>query len=473
MKRFLVFPLILLGLLVCLPKESRAQIPPAPDPACVFCGVNLRTGEAHKPGCRYYSAPKEESSFSSSYSSSYTSSTSTPNPEDINPQLPFKNGKCPECGRTVSGGGYINPDNIHSNCLLGDAIRKYWHYESIWGKAKKRKESDEAWSKMKDAEEEILKVAKKALKRGYPVTYQKPSTHLADYTPEPEHKNNISEPLMDCPTVQLLPQFSSINETNVRYNESVPIADKHEWGMIDEEATLEYFTKINNGRTVSLSDLQYDIERYNHEGGPVALGFHQANGSYVWFVFTKLPNGKYAPATGAINNQTETLINGNKVQTVNVRYEGQGKFLVREYSGGFKQIFNATTGEAITNGPDVGVLNKAVDGKQLVYTQMNNFKIIYDEMGNKIVGGNSIELYNDALVMNTLGAYALYNWRGERLNLDGVDQFVEIKAYNDNELGAFYVLKDMDHGYAVVGKGFRRMGGWYSSFSDAFNAWRK
>lgn len=472
MKRLVVLSFSLFGLFICYPKEGRAQIPPVSDPHCAYCGVNLKTGEAHKKGCKYYSEPEEEESSSSSSSTISTPSTSTAKPDGLNPRLPFANGRCPECGRTVPGGSYINAENIHGNCLLGDAIWKYWHYQGIWGKSKKQKESDEAWKQMKDAEAEILALAEKALKRGYPVNYQKPSTHLADYTPETEHAS-LSEPLMDCPVVKVLPQFSSINESDIRYAESVPITGKHEWGVIDYEATLEYFTRINNGRPISLKDLEYDIERYNHDGGPVVLGFHQANGGTIWFVFTKTPDGKYAPAPGAINNQTETLDNGNKVWTVNVRYEGQGKFLVREYEGGLKQIFNVTTGKAITNGPDVGALNKSVDGKLLVYLQWKNLYYIYDETGKKIVIGNQVEQYSNALVVNMIGIYALYNWRGERLSLEGVDQFAEIKAYNDGEGGTFYVLKDMSRGYAVVGKGFRRMGGWYGSEADALSAWRR
>lgn len=53
--------------LLCLSAAAlQAGIPAPGDPACAHCGVNLKTGEAHKPSCRYYEAPKEEEQSSSS-----------------------------------------------------------------------------------------------------------------------------------------------------------------------------------------------------------------------------------------------------------------------------------------------------------------------------------------------------------------------------------------------------------------------
>lgn len=39
---------------------AKSQIPVPPDPVCAFCGVDLKSEEPHKPGCRYYSPPQEE-----------------------------------------------------------------------------------------------------------------------------------------------------------------------------------------------------------------------------------------------------------------------------------------------------------------------------------------------------------------------------------------------------------------------------
>lgn len=65
MKRLFLLSLTLSAFLAFLPEKVQAQIPPASDPHCAYCGVNLRTGEAHKKGCEYYSEPEDEESSSS------------------------------------------------------------------------------------------------------------------------------------------------------------------------------------------------------------------------------------------------------------------------------------------------------------------------------------------------------------------------------------------------------------------------
>lgn len=80
MKRIVLIALLCLAIM-----SINAQIPQAGDPHCVYCGVNLKTGEAHKSSCPYYEAPNEEESSSSSSSSTSSSSTHlrdyTPLPE--------------------------------------------------------------------------------------------------------------------------------------------------------------------------------------------------------------------------------------------------------------------------------------------------------------------------------------------------------------------------------------------------------
>ncbi|MBR5435452.1 MAG: hypothetical protein IK120_01150 [Muribaculaceae bacterium] len=49
-----------------------AGIPDPGDPHCVYCGVNLKTGEPHKSSCPYYEAPKEEESSHSTHLKDYT-----------------------------------------------------------------------------------------------------------------------------------------------------------------------------------------------------------------------------------------------------------------------------------------------------------------------------------------------------------------------------------------------------------------
>ena len=52
--------------------------------------------------------------------------------------------------------------------------------------------------------------------------------------------------------------------------------------------------------------------------------------------------------------------------------------------------------------------------------------------------------------------------------LDEVSE--EIKAYKNN--GSYYLLKDKDKGYAIVGRGFRRVGNWYKTEEEAHRVWR-
>ena len=87
----------------------------------------------------------------------------------------------------------------------------------------------------------------------------------------------------------------------------------------------------------------------------------------------------------------------------------------------------------------------------------------------------SSKTYNDAIVvMNNIGGekhYTLSNWRGEQLELDGTMWFFDgIKAYNNE--GSYYLLKDNEKGYAVIGRGFRRVGEWFDTEEEAHRAWR-
>ena len=542
MKRILS---ICMCLVVVLTAKAQINIPKVPDPVCALCGVDLKSNAPHKPGCRWYSPPTNDESSSSSSSSSRPS---TPKTSGSTPTMPFENGRCPECGRPCKPLAYINYENIHSGCRLGEAIREYNHYSNLWIKAKKRKVRDEAWSKMQDADIKIKEVAEKALRRGYPVAQtpsypsstsassssssssspsteriklsyecnlckasvmaysineaskefadnpwlhkptcqsykpkpgQNPSTSLKDYTPASEHPM-VSEPLIDMPVCETSPQFSSINESNIRYEKPASLTGKHQWGEIDEAATLAYFKKINHGRPISFQDLKYDIERYNHAGGPVVIGIHQPNGRYSWYVFSRQSNGKFAPVDDNINNQTwwttDRFGRDVKAQTVDVRYEGLGRLVVREYEGGEKFIYN-TSGKIITSGRKVSLVQHAVDGKLLVYSEPDeeggSYRII-DENGHSVASGNSIETYNDAIVvMNDIKGekrFSISNWRGEELRIDGFKFFDGIKAYNNE--GSYYLLKDNEKGYAVIGRGFRRVGEWYDTEEEAHRAWR-
>lgn len=473
----------LFALLAWIPEDGRAQvyIPDPGDPVCAICGVDLKSEVPHKRGCIYYQEPEAEQSSSSSTTTPRPSSQSS----DPTPEVPFKNGRCPECGRSVSAYSYIDPNGAHSGCRLGEAISEYLNCERVFGKAKKRKAIEDAWSKMKDAEERILRVAEEALRRGYPVTQtstysstsSQPSTHLADYTPASEHPM-VSEPLLQSPLVQQAPQFSGINESNITHASFVNFAGRHEWGYIDEAATIEYFNQNFEGGPFTFEDLGYDIERYNHSGGPVVLGARRGDGRIVWIVFVKQPNGKYAPATNSLlNRQTEFVDNyGGKreAETIDVRYRGEGSLIVREYEGGYRRVFNAR-GVLITSGKEVYMFNKLVDGQHMLLRHDNDGYTIYNEDGETVVSGESIDRYDDALIVgNTIAGekkYGLCSWRGKQLEVDGVREFQEIKA--DNFCGSYYVLKDNKKGYALVGDGFKRVGEWYETEVEAHRAWRE
>ena len=288
----------------------------------------------------------------------------------------------------------------------------------------------------------------------------------------------VSEPLLQSPVVQQVPQFSSINESNITHASFVNFAGRHEWGYIDEDATINYFNQNFEGGPFTFEELGYDIERYNHEGGPVVLGARKGDGRIVWIVFVKQPNGKYAPATQSLLNcQTEFVDNyGGKreAETIDVRYRGEGHFIVREYEGGYRRVFNAR-GVLITSGNEVYMFNKSVDGKRMLLLHDNNSYTIYNEDGGIVVSGESIDRYDDALIVgnNVTGEkkYSLCNWRGKQLEVDGVREFQEIKAANF--CGSYYVLKDKKKGYALIGDGFKRVGEWYETENDAHLAWRE
>ena len=409
----------------------QAQIPDPPDPVCAHCGVDLKSQVPHKRSCPYYSAPEEEESSSGSSSSS----SSSKKPSGPTKENPFADGNCPECGAKVRLIGEYNKHRSGCRLGEAYREYYHWWDVSLHDKKKKVRDEayskmQYAYAKCLRVAEEALRrgypttqtpayssssssstptpstsvaqmqiqyecelckarvmaynfndavrlfadnpwVHKPTCPKYKPKPGQNPSTSLKDYTPAQEHPV-VSESLLDMVTCQPTPQFSSINESNIRYDKPMPLTGKHEWGEIDEAATLAYLKKINKGRPTAWKDLEYDIERYNHEGGPVIIGIHQSNGRYFWLVFGKQSNGKYAPVDDSLNRQTEILDDGHgrdvKAQTVDVRYEGQGKFVIREWEGGYKHIYNSS-GNIIATGYKVRLMYKMVDGKQLVYKE--------------------------------------------------------------------------------------------------------
>ena len=408
MKR--IFSFSLLGIFVWMPNVGEAQIPVPPDPSCAYCGVDIKSGEAHKKGCKYYSEPEDDSSSSpSTHLMDYTPQ------QETQPVQPVTNSQ----SQSTSNSSTSSQTSSYQYVPMSVWLRKYVPYTS---------ESEPA---------------------------------------------KVSEPLLDCPTVINLPQFSSINETNVRYDEPKTLAGKHEWGEMPEYYFRKKSTYTMYGN-VKYKDVKYDIERYNHEGGPVILGIHQDNGRYAWFVLVK--RGEYRfDSQSSFNSDQYFYLDGKTPQVVDVRYEGEGRLIIREYEGGYKRIFN-TGGKELVSGYNAGLLHKSVDGKQLLYEttyfekEDKHRTFICDEDGKKIAYGEVVEQYDDAIVTYDKGkGYTIRNWRGQFLNLEYESFFSSVKAFNDN--GSYYIVRYYDH-YAIIARGFRRVGGWYESEEIAHRVWR-
>lgn len=117
MKRLFLLSMALSAFWAMAPVEVQAQIPPAGDPHCVYCGVNLKTGEAHKRGCEYYSEPEREEESSSSNSTHLKDYEPLPEVRSElkmdyeNYQLMYRVGdgnsmvRCPHCGEVTHKSG--------------------------------------------------------------------------------------------------------------------------------------------------------------------------------------------------------------------------------------------------------------------------------------------------------------------------------------------------------------------------------
>lgn len=437
--------LSLITLLALVAMATHAQFSVS-TPHCAYCNVNLTTGEAHKSSCPYYSAPASNDDETSSSSSSPSSSSSTPKPS-------------------------ATPSKPPTTTTTTPAKRKIIPYECNICKASVMTYN------VNDAIKEFDKnpwLHKPTCKNYKPKPGQRPnapSTKLKDYTPAPEHPM-VSEPLIQSPVVKNLPAFSSINETYRRLDKPQPLAGKHEWGEVDEK-WANGFLYDNGTGDFDKEFTHFDYELFNHDGSSVILASHQDNGRYVWYVLLKQPNGKYAPAEGELNNHTN-IIADKKYQTVDVHYDGQGTFIVREYEGVDQHFYNSA-GKLVASGRKVNVLNTAVDGKQVILRGMDAYHddiTLYNEDGKPLVKGEHITMYHDALIVNNYrdNMFSLYNWRGEPVVLDGIMSFEDIQSY-DYE-GSYYLLKDKARGYAVVGQGFRRVGNWYETEEEAHRIWR-
>ena len=506
-----------------------AQIPDPGDPVCVYCEVDLKSQQPHKRGCPYYSEPANESSSSSnsSSSSSISSKPSRPFNERTDVNLDeYGRGRyrCPECGNLHHTGscqlGKVQSEyrRLHNEIRFSDKKWKKKAYrealdrrEELWSELKRR--VNDAWWKKdhptytsssssdsnssSSSSTERIKLTYecnicKASVKAYgineasnifantpwlhkqtcpeykPKPGQNPSTSLKDYTPASE-RPKVSEPLMEMPLRQPAPQFSSINETNIRHEKPVEVIGVHDWGEIDEGLLFSYESEYDEE-----IPREFDIERYNHDKGAVILGTHEDNGRYHWTILERLSNGDLRPVSQQDLKEGRSGYK-NIGELRDVHFEGQGKYIIAEFTSGYRQVYDGK-GDFVRDGYNIRVLGGTVDGKSLLYVgedEQTVASFIINEDGEVIADGHNITQYDDAYVLigDDYPYYNIFNWHGEKLSIEGNTGFEEIKAYNNN--GSYYILKDKEKGYAVVGRGFRRVGDWYDTEEEAHQAWRQ
>ena len=433
MRKLLLSILMMVGAIA-----ASAQVPKASKPVCAYCGVDLTTGESHKSSCRYY---KKEESSEESWAPNFNS-------------IEYKYGNgvmCEQCGKT---NGHV------SDCLIGKTqgyARDYWAKSS---------NSESAKFRIKIYEDNIRLFAKQGREARHRKQAEK-STKLKDYTPASE-RPKVSEPLMDMPLCQPAPQFSGINETNIRHEKPVDIVGEHVWGKIDLGWLAAYAEELGE----DFSN-EFDIERYNHDEGAVILGTHKDNGRYHWTILERLSNGDLRPVSQQ-NLKVGRSGYKNIGELRDVHFEGQGKYIIAEYTSGYRQVYDRK-GDFFRDGYNIKVLGGTVDGKSLLYVGEDEQTVaafIINEDGDVIADGHNITQYDDAYVLigDDYPYYNIFNWHGEKLSIEGNTGFEEIKAYKNN--GSYYLLKDKDKGYAIVERGFRRVGNWYKTEEEAHRVWR-
>lgn len=99
-----------------------------------------------------------------------------------------------------------------------------------------------------------------------------------------------------------------------------------------------------------------------------------------------------------------------------------------------------------------------------------SLNLIIDEDGEVIADGHDIEQYDDAIIVRNGNRCHLSNWRGDFLQIENIDTFEDINAFNNG--GSYYLLKDRDEGYAIIGRGFIRYGDWYDTEEEAHRIWK-
>ena len=496
MKRFLIL-IITLGFAASV---SYAQIPQVPEAACAYCGVQMtKNGKLipnvkHKSTCKYY--VNEEESSSSNSSSASTSSRSSRGDEPYTDSDSFKDvdgkpltnreyweilmGSCTYCGAK-------NNHSHQADCTIGKSYKWYKEYSEQgkkWDAIRMR--DNIVMMKLNSSGGKALlasirnpggaKPAASTSSASKPTnTSTSTSTSLKDYTPAPEKpKPTVGKPIMDRPVMTRVAEHSGINEHKIVYDKLQSIEGEHPWGTVD----MNDFRRAQKGGWGVFAD--YDIERYtNTPKGVVVLGKRQKDGHILWITLSyDKDSGKYR-AYEAENEDKD--LKGNTVYLKDIRFEGEGEIIVREYSEGYKKVGNVF-GKYIDAGYNIKVLPMKVDGHRIIaHSQDPTRKLdkeifIYDDTGKKIANGEELEYFDDAIIARSKDFSTLYNWKGQSIYFDkggwNSNYMDEIQAFTSSR-GRYYVIKVKDGKYALIAQDFRQIGGYYSSAQEAHDAWNR
>ena len=496
MKRFLVL-IIALGFAA---SASYAQIPPVSDAACAYCGVKLtHNGKPipnvkHKSTCKYYE--KEEESSSSNSSSTSTSSRSSRGDEPYTDSDSFKDvdgkpltnreyweillGSCTYCGAK-------NNHSHQPDCTIGRSYKWYKEYSEQgkkWDAIRMR--DNIVMMKLNSSGGKALlasirnpggaKPAASTSSASKPSnTSTNTSTSLKDYTPAPEKpKPSVGKPIMDRPVMTRVAEYSGINEHKIVYDKLQSIEGEHPWGTVD----MNDFRRAQKGGWGVFAD--YDLERYtNTPKGVVVLGKRQPDGHILWMTLLyDKDSGKYR-AFEAENEEKD--LKGNTVYLKDIRFEGEGEIIVREYSEGYKKVGNVF-GKYIDAGYNIKVLPMKVDGHRIIaHSQDPTRKLdkeifIYDDTGKKIANGEELEYFDDAIIARSKDFSTLYNWKGQSIYFDkggwNSNYMDELQDFTSSR-GRYYVIKVKEGKYALIAQDFRQIGGYYSTTQEAHDAWNR
>ena len=495
MKRNTITLTVALISFLLIHEGTYAQVTPVSNAACAECGG---VG-SHKPSCRHYVAPNNDSESSSQSSSTTLKPNVRQSTKGDEPYTDSNNFSSVE-GKPLTNKEYwsilmdactvCGAKNNHSHtedCVIG---RSYKWYKEYSNQGKKwdaiRMRDNIVQLKLNTAKGKAMLAAMRNTSGSKPSnstttsSVSKPSTNastsLKDYTPAPEKpKLAVGNPVMPRPVMVRTPEFSGINEHSIVYDKPQSIDGEHPWGTVDMNA----FRQSQKGGWGVFAD--YDIERYtNTPKGVVILGKRQSDGHILWMgMYFDKDSGKYRAYE--IENEEKDM-SGKKVTLKDIRFEAEGEILVREYSDGYKKVTNVF-GKYIAFGYNIKVLPMKVDGHRIIAhgqdptrKNMENKMYIYDDTGKEIAHGEELEYFDDAIIARSKGSATLYNWKGQSIYFDKggwtSNYMDEIQAFTSDK-GRYYVIKVKEGRYALETQDFRSVGGFYSSAQEAHDTWNR